>query len=293
MQITFDQVSYIYGKGTPFEKEALSNISLTIPSGAYVGIIGQTGSGKSTLIQHLNGILKPTSGRLKIGEWEIEQTTKLPPDFRKQVGLVFQYPEHQLFEETVEKDVAFGPLNYGCDRQTAYLRAREALDLVGLSYEEIKDRSPFQLSGGQMRRVAIAGVLAVQPDILVLDEPTAGLDPAGRKAILDGIYQIHRQRNMTTLLVTHSMEEAARYADLLIVLANGRVEMQGTPQEVFAQTARLRELALDVPETVALIAKLNERLPTELQVPANLYREEDLEAYLVNRLTAKPDRAGK
>ncbi|MCK9905650.1 ATP-binding cassette domain-containing protein, partial [Frankia sp. Cpl3] len=198
---------------------------------------------------------------------------------------VFQYPEHQLFEETVEKDVAFGPLNYGSDRQTALHRAREALNLVGLPFEEVKDRSPFQLSGGQMRRVAIAGVLAVHPEILVLDEPTAGLDPAGRKAILEGIYQIHRERKMTTLLVTHSMEEAARYADLLIVMANGRVEMLGTPEEVFSRTARLRELALDVPETVALVARLNRLLPVEKQLPYNLYREEDLAAYLLDRLT--------
>lgn len=284
MQITFDRVSHIYGKGTPFEKEALSDISLTIPSGAYVGIIGQTGSGKSTLVQHLNGLLKPTSGQIRVGEWVITPETKQLQDLRRNVGLIFQYPEHQLFEETVEKDVAFGPLNHGLPTETAIQRVKEAMELVGLSYEQVKDRSPFELSGGQMRRVAIAGVLAMQPSVLVLDEPTAGLDPAGRKAILEGIHQIHQERKTTTLLVTHSMEEVARYADLLIVLSNGRVVMQGRPDEVFAQSERLRQLSLDVPETVSLVTRLNQRLPRDKQIPYTLYREEDLQSYLLGLL---------
>jgi len=284
MQIAFNRVSHIYGKGTPFEKAALTDITLTIPSGAYVGIIGQTGSGKSTLVQHLNGLLKPTTGSITIGEWEFTPATKWKPEQRRKVGLVFQYPEHQLFEETVQKDVMFGPLNFDLPYEMAVERAREALRLVGLRYEEIKDRSPFQLSGGQMRRVAIAGVLAMQPKILVLDEPTAGLDPEGRRSILEGIYRIHREERLTTLLVTHSMEEAARYADWLIVMAEGRVALQGKPEDVFSQGELLRELSLDVPETIALVSACNQRLPAEKKLPYTLYREEDLEAYLLQRL---------
>jgi energy-coupling factor transport system ATP-binding protein len=284
MQITFEQVSHIYGKGTPFEKAALRDVTLTIPSGAFVGVIGQTGSGKSTLVQHLNGLLQPSSGTITIGDWVITPTNKLPHERRKHIGLVFQYPEHQLFEETVAKDVAFGPLNFDLPPEMAMARAKEALEIVGLSYNEVKDRSPFQLSGGQMRRVAIAGVLAMQPKVLILDEPTAGLDPAGRKEILESIYKIHRKQNLTTLLVTHSMEEAARYADWLIVMADGRVEMQGTPEEIFTQAERLRCLSLDVPETVALVTKLNERLPDDLKLPCSLFREEDLQRFLLQRL---------
>lgn len=284
MQITFEHVSYCYAIGTPFEKVALKDLSFTIPSGTFVGIIGQTGSGKSTLIQHLNALVKPTAGMVQIGEWQITAETKVPAALRKDVGLVFQYPEHQLFEETVAKDVAFGPLNFGATREEATAQAKEALAVVGLSWEQMMDRSPFQLSGGQMRRVAIAGVLAMQPKVLVLDEPTAGLDPAGRREILDNIYRIHQERKLTTLLVTHSMEEAARYADLLLVMADGEIAMMGPPAEVFSSGARLRELSLDVPASVDVRLKLNELLPFDKQLPADLYREEDLTAYLLQRL---------
>ncbi|WP_126424819.1 energy-coupling factor transporter ATPase [Brevibacillus marinus] len=284
MQIAFENVSYVYGKGTPFEKQALSDVSLTIPAGTYVGIIGHTGSGKSTLIQHLNGLLKPSSGVIRVGDWSITPDTKRTLELRKRVGLVFQYPEHQLFEETVLQDVAFGPRNMGLPEELALLRAREALETVGLPAAQWQDRSPFQLSGGQMRRVAIAGVLAMQPKVLVLDEPTAGLDPAGRKEILEAIYRIHKEQKMTTILVTHSMEEAARFADQLIVMAGGRVVMQGTPAEVFSEGERLLELSLDVPESVSLIRKLNARLPADKQLPRDLYREEAVVAYLLQRL---------
>lgn len=287
MQITLENVTHVYGKGTPFEKEALTDVSLTIPEGAFVGIIGQTGSGKSTLIQHLNGLLKPTSGVIRMGDLEITPSTKKTNEWRQIVGLVFQYPEHQLFEETIAKDVAFGPMNQQLPPEMVEARVREALSIVGLSYDEVKDRSPFQLSGGQMRRVAIAGVLALQPRVLVLDEPTAGLDPAGRKAILEGIHQIHHERKMTTVLVTHSMEEVSRYADHLIVMANGRVAMQGKPAEVFANSQELRQLSLDVPETVMLIRELNEQLPESEQIPLSLYKEEELEAYLVKKLASR------
>lgn len=285
MQITFDQVSHVYGKGTPFERAALHDISLTIPSGSFVGIIGQTGSGKSTLVQHLNGLLAPTSGTITLGDVVITPSRRLPHARRREIGLVFQYPEHQLFEETVAKDVSFGPLNFDMPPEMAELRAREALEIVGLDYDSVKDRSPFQLSGGQMRRVAIAGVLAMQPKVLVLDEPTAGLDPAGRKAILEGIYRIHREQGLTTLLVTHSMEEAARYADYLLVMAGGQVVLQGSPDEVFAQAEILRELSLDVPETVALLSQINQFLPDKEKLPTSLYREEELVAHLLERLS--------
>lgn len=286
MQITFDQVSHTYGKGTPFERLALHNISLTIPSGSFVGIIGQTGSGKSTLVQLLNGLLVPTTGRITIGDIVITPTQRFPHARRKEIGLVFQYPEHQLFEETVAKDVCYGPLNFELPQEMAEARAREALEVVGLDYHSIKDRAPFQLSGGQMRRVAIAGVLAMQPKVLVLDEPTAGLDPAGRKAILEGIYRIHREQQLTTLLVTHSMEEAARYADLLLVMAEGQVVLQGRPAEVFTQADKLRELSLDVPQTVSFISRFNQLLTDKDKLPISLYREEELIAHLLERLSA-------
>ena len=285
MQITFDQVSHIYGKGTPFERVALQDISLTIPSGSFVGIIGQTGSGKSTLIQHLNGLLAPSSGRILLGDVVITPSKRLPHAQRRDIGLVFQYPEHQLFEETVAKDVAYGPLNFDLPEAMVESRVRESLEVVGLDYESIKDRSPFHLSGGQMRRVAIAGVLAMQPKVLVLDEPTAGLDPAGRKAILEGIHRIHVEQGLTTLLVTHSMEEAARYADYLLVMAGGQVVLQGKPDEIFMQAERLRALSLDVPETVAFVSSLNQLLPGEANLQSSLYREEDLIAHLLERLS--------
>jgi energy-coupling factor transport system ATP-binding protein len=290
MQITFDQVSHIYGKGTPFERTALRDVSLTIPAGSFVGIIGQTGSGKSTLIQHLNGLLQPTSGTITLGDVKVTPREKMPHARRRDIGLVFQYPEQQLFEETVAKDVAFGPLNVDLPPDMVEVRVREALEIVGLDYETIKDRSPFHLSGGQMRRVAIAGVLAMQPKVLILDEPTAGLDPAGRKAILEAIYRIHREQRLTTVLVTHSMEEAARYADRLIVMAQGRAVLEGSPDEVFAHADRLRELALDVPETVALVTQLNQRLPEAERLPSSLYREEALIEHLLARLSVAKER---
>ncbi|MGN7471734.1 energy-coupling factor transporter ATPase [Brevibacillus sp. SAFN-007a] len=285
MQITFDQVSHIYAQGTPFERVALHDISFTIPSGSFVGIIGQTGSGKSTLIQHLNGLLLPSAGTITLGDTVITSKQRLPHAQRRNIGLVFQYPEHQLFEETVAKDVAFGPSNFDLPEAMVEARVREALEIVGLDYETIKDRSPFHLSGGQMRRVALAGVLAMQPKVLVLDEPTAGLDPMGRQAILEAIYRIHQEQKLTTLLVTHSMEEAARYADYLLVLAQGTVALQGRPDEVFMQAERLRELALDVPETVAFVSRLNQLLPDKDSLPNSVYREEELIAHLLERLS--------
>ncbi|USG66083.1 energy-coupling factor transporter ATPase [Brevibacillus ruminantium] len=290
MQITFEQVSHMYAVGTPFERLALQDVSLTIPSGSFVGIIGHTGSGKSTLIQHVNGLLQPTQGTIRLGDDTVTPTNKLPAESRRHIGLVFQYPEHQLFEETVAKDVAFGPLNFDMPADQVETVVREALQVVGLDYEKIRDRSPFLLSGGQMRRVAIAGVLAMQPQVLILDEPTAGLDPAGKKAILEAVYRIHREQKLTTLLVTHSMEEAARYADLLVVMAKGKVALVGKPDEVFAEAAFLQGLGLDVPDTVAFVSQLNQRLPQEQRLPASIYREEDLIGHLLARLSAVKER---
>ena len=221
MDITLEQVEYRYQANTPFERLAIKNINLTIPSGKFIAIIGHTGSGKSTLLQHLNALLQPTNGIVKIGETVIhsDKKEKALRHVRQKVGIVFQFPEHQLFEETVEKDICFGPMNFGVSKDEAIKRAKELIVQVGLT-EETLSKSPFDLSGGQMRRVAIAGVLAMDPDVLVLDEPTAGLDPRGRKEIMDMFYQLHKEKGLSTVLVTHSMEDAAKYADELVYHAS-------------------------------------------------------------------------
>lgn len=219
---------------TPFERLALYDINASIKEGSYVAVIGHTGSGKSTLLQHLNGLLKPTKGQISLGSTVIQagKKNKDLKKLRKKVGIVFQFPEHQLFEETVLKDISFGPMNFGVKKEDAEQKAREMLQLVGLS-EELLDRSPFELSGGQMRRVAIAGVLAMDPEVLVLDEPTAGLDPRGRKEIMDMFYELHQRGNLTTILVTHSMEDAAAYADEMIVMHKGTIQASGSPRDLF------------------------------------------------------------
>lgn len=253
MDITLRQVSYAYAAGTPFEKRALHEVDLTIPTGSYQAIIGHTGSGKSTVLQHLNAILKPTAGTVTIGEKVIEAGVK-PKELksvRSRVGIVFQFPEHQLFEETVEKDIMFGPMNFGVPEEEARRRAHELVGLLGLP-EGTLQKSPFDLSGGQMRRVAIAGVLAMDPDVLVLDEPTAGLDPRGRKEIMNLFARLHEEKNLTTILVTHSMEDAARFADRVAIMHSGRCVVEGTPQEVFAQDELLRDFRLELPQSVKL-----------------------------------------
>ncbi len=251
MHITFEKVSYSYSYGTPFEKRALHDIQLDIKSGEYLGVIGHTGSGKSTLLQHLNALLKPSSGTVTIGSNTILHDTKskkLRP-IRQKVGIVFQFPEHQLFEETVMKDICYGPMNFGTSRSEAERRARELIVKVGLP-EEVLDKSPFDLSGGQMRRVAIAGVLAMDPDVIVLDEPTAGLDPRGQKEIMDMFYDLHREKKLTTVLVTHSMEDAARYADTIAILKKGEIMRKGEPLHIFSDPEMLLDMGLDVPEVV-------------------------------------------
>lgn len=251
MDISLQQVGYLYGKDTPFEKRALQSVDATIHSGSYSAIIGHTGSGKSTLLMHLNGLLKPSEGIVKIGDTTITAGTKAKglKDVRRHVGIVFQFPEHQLFEETVEKDIMFGPMNFGVPEEEARRRAHQLIELLGLP-PEVAQQSPFDLSGGQMRRVAIAGVLAFKPSVLVLDEPTAGLDPRGRLEIMELFNRLHVEEKLTTILVTHSMEDAARYADNIIVMHNGSSVMSGTPQEVFADEERLTSFRLGLPRSV-------------------------------------------
>ncbi|MCQ6281416.1 energy-coupling factor ABC transporter ATP-binding protein [Bacillus sp. EB600] len=266
MDISLQQVEYRYQANTPFEHLAIQDVSIDIPTGTYMAIIGHTGSGKSTILQHLNALLQPTEGTVLIGNREIKahQKNKNLKDVRQKVGIVFQFPEHQLFEETVEKDIIFGPMNFGVSEQEAKRRARAALLQVGLA-EDILEKSPFDLSGGQMRRVAIAGVLAMDPDVIVLDEPTAGLDPRGRKEIMEMFYQLHQERKLSTILVTHSMEDAARYADQIVIMHQGRVVKQGTAEEIFSAPTELIKLGLDVPEVVRFQLKLEEKTGVKLE----------------------------
>ncbi|WP_167628320.1 energy-coupling factor ABC transporter ATP-binding protein [Listeria valentina] len=251
MAIKLEQLGFCYQKNSPFEKRALEDVTVSFEDGSYTAIVGHTGSGKSTLLQHLNALLLPTEGKITIFDREIlagEKQKKLK-NIRKKVGIVFQFPEAQLFEETVQKDICFGPLNFGVPLEEVEKRAREAIHEVGLT-EDILERSPFELSGGQMRRVAIAGVLAMEPEVLVLDEPTAGLDPSGRKEIMEMFYELHERKNLTTVLVTHSMEDAAQYAEKIVLMKEGTVDQIGTPREIFRESERLSELGLLVPEVV-------------------------------------------
>lgn len=260
MDITFKQVDYTYQANSPFEHKALKNLSFHLPGGSFTAIVGHTGSGKSTLLQHLNGLVRPTSGSVQIGEHTLEpkKKPKQAKELRKQVGIVFQYPEHQLFEETVEKDIAFGPRNFGVAEKEIAKRVKESAEAVGLDLS-LLSRSPFELSGGQMRRVAIAGVLAVRPRVLVLDEPTAGLDPRGQQEIMDMFYRLHKEQQLTTILVTHSMEDALTYADHMLVLDKGEKYMEGTPVEVFQDRQALQQVQLDVPEIFQFLQKTSER----------------------------------
>jgi len=260
MDISLQKIEYRYQANSPFERLAIKDVSIDIPTGTYMAIIGHTGSGKSTVLQHLNALLQPSKGIVKIGEHEIkaQQKNKNLKQVRQKVGIVFQFPEHQLFEETVEKDIIFGPMNFGVSETEAKKRARLALKQVGLA-EEVLEKSPFDLSGGQMRRVAIAGVLAMEPDVIVLDEPTAGLDPRGRKEVMDMFYTLHKERKLSTILVTHSMEDAARYADQIVIMQQGKVVKQGTPKEIFSSPADLVQMGLDVPEVVRFQLMLEEK----------------------------------
>lgn len=252
MDITFEKVGYTYQKGTPFQNKALYDIDLEIKTGSFTALVGHTGSGKSTILQHLNALMKPTEGKVTIGDREIlpETNNKNLKGIRKKVGIVFQFPEAQLFEETVEKDICFGPMNFGVPEEDAKVLAKEMLTLVGLD-ETYLDRSPFDLSGGQMRRVAIAGVLAMEPEVLVLDEPTAGLDPKGRKDMMEMFHQLYVTKGLTIVLVTHQMDDVADYADQMIVLEGGTIVKKGLPTEIFKETEWLEEKQLGVPTAVS------------------------------------------
>ena len=256
MSIKIENLTYVYMPKTPFEKKALDNVSLEIEDGEFLAVIGHTGSGKSTLIQHLNGLLKPASGKIYVDGTDItDKDTKLV-DIRKKVGLVFQYPEYQLFEETIAKDIAYGPTNLGLNEDEILRRVKKSMEMVGLDYDEYKDISPFELSGGQKRRVAIAGVIAMEPNVLILDEPTAGLDPAGRDDILEQIKFLHEKYNMTIILVSHSMEDVANIAKRVIVMNHGKVALEGTPAEVFKEVDKLESIGLAVPQVTYLIRNL-------------------------------------
>jgi energy-coupling factor transport system ATP-binding protein len=256
-------LTHTYSAGTPFEHKALDNMNFSVERGEFIGIIGHTGSGKSTLMQHLNGLLKPTSGKVLLDGEDIWSDKKLTRQARFRVGLVFQYPEYQLFEETVYKDIAFGPKNMGISRQEIDRRVREAASFVGLTESQL-EVSPFDLSGGQKRRVAIAGVIAMEPEVLILDEPTAGLDPVGREEILANIESYRRAKNATIMMVSHSMSDVARLTDRLLVLNGSHIAMDGTPGEVFTRAWELEEMGLDIPEVTRVFMRLKELgLPVE------------------------------
>lgn len=258
MAIRAEHLTYIYGKGTAFEQYALRDVSFEIPDGQFVGLIGHTGSGKSTLIQHLNGLIRATEGTIYVNGRNIYASDFDRKKLRTQVGLVFQYPEHQLFEADVFSDVCFGPNNMGLAKEEVEKRAREALQMVGLD-ESYDRQSPFELSGGQKRRVAIAGVLAMHPDVLILDEPTAGLDPKGRDEILDQVSALQAQRGLTVILVSHSMEDVAKYADRLIVMNAGSKVLDGTPKEIFREYRKLESMGLSAPQVTYVVQRLREQ----------------------------------
>ncbi len=270
-------LTHTYGIGTPFQRSAVENMSFDVADGEFLGVIGHTGSGKSTLIQHLNGLLRPTSGQILLEGKDIWAQPKKIRDVRFRVGLVFQYPEYQLFEETVYKDISFGPSNMGKTGDVLDRCVREAARLVGIRDDQL-EKSPFELSGGQKRRVALAGVLAMEPRVLVLDEPTAGLDPAGRENLLANIRDYHRNKNGTVIMVSHSMDEVARTADRVLVLKSARVLMEGTPKEVFGRADELLSAGLDVPQITRVAMALKAR---GLAVDPAVYTVEDLEKQLL------------
>ncbi len=257
MQLVLENVTHTYQPGSPFQATAIQNVSLTVEQGEFLALIGHTGSGKSTLAQHMNGLLKPTEGRVLLDGQDIHQKGYDKRAVRRAVGLVFQYPEHQLFEESVKKDIAFGPRNLGLPAAEVDIRVREALEKVGLSYDAMADKSPFELSGGQMRRVAIAGVLAMRPEVLVLDEPTAGLDPMGRDELLRMVAQLHKA-GATVVMISHNMDDVARYATRIAVMAHGQLAMADAPARVFARAAELTQMGLDVPQACQLAMRLRD-----------------------------------
>ena len=287
MSIVIENLNYVYMSGGPYETKALSDVNLTIEDGEFVGLIGHTGSGKSTLVQHLNGLLMPSSGKIMVDGMDLADKKTDRRAIRRKVGLVFQYPENQLFEETVEKDIAFGPKNLGLDEKEIDRRVRDAMRRVALDYDKLHERSVFELSGGQMRRVAIAGVLAMEPKVLVLDEPCAGLDPRGREEIMGLISDLHREAGTTIVMVSHSMDDVASLAERVIVMNHGEVAMDGAPREVFSRGEELRKMGLDVPQAVQLAEKLREK---GFDIPQGIYLVEEIKRE-IEKILGKGDAA--
>ncbi len=284
MSIKIENLTYIYMEGTPFEKKALDNVNINIKDGEFVALIGHTGSGKSTLIQHINGLLKPKSGTIIVEDTDITKKNVKLSSIRKKVGLVFQYPEYQLFEETIEKDIAFGPINLGLNEEEVNKRIKRAMKIVGLDYETYKSKSPFDLSGGQKRRVAIAGVVAMEPKVLILDEPTAGLDPKARDDIYNKIQDLRKEYNMTIILVSHSMEDVAKFADKILVMHEGKCILKGKPSDVFSNTDTLESVGLAVPEVTYLVKRLKQK---GFNISQNIYTVEQAKKELYNVLKSE------
>lgn len=278
MSIEIRNLTHTYSEGTAMRTVALEDVCMTIEDGEFLGIIGHTGSGKSTLVQHLNGLLKPTSGQVFIDGEDLNGEHVNRHALRQRIGLVFQYPEYQLFEETVAKDIAFGPKNQGLSKEDIDERVRYAMDCVHLDYQKYSERSPFELSGGQMRRVAIAGVIAMRPSVLILDEPTAGLDPRGRDRILSMLEQLHAEQHTTIVMVSHSMDDMARLATRLIVMAEGKILATGTPREIFSQEKMMMSAGLGVPQVASLCSTLRAK---GFDLPPDLYRPEELKEHIL------------
>ena len=290
MSLEVRHLTHRYSEGSAFSVVALNDVSLTIDDGEFIGIVGHTGSGKSTLVQHLNGLLKPSSGQVLIDGEDLNGEHVNRRALRQRIGLVFQYPEYQLFEETVAKDIAFGPKNQGLSPEEIDQRVRYAMDCVHMDYDHYAGQSPFELSGGQMRRVAIAGVLAMKPSVLILDEPTAGLDPRGRDRILSMLEELHARDRVTIIMVSHSMEDMARLATRLIVIAEGKILADGTPREIFAREEMMLSAGLGVPEAARLCRALRAK---GLDLPADLYRPDELKEHLLRIWQAKQASRGK
>lgn len=278
MPIEVRHLTHCYSEGSALSTVALDDICMTVEDGEFLGIIGHTGSGKSTLVQHLNGLLKPTSGQVFIDGEDLNGEHVNRRALRQRIGLVFQYPEYQLFEETVAKDIAFGPKNQGLSKEDIDERVRYAMDCVHLDYQKYSERSPFELSGGQMRRVAIAGVIAMRPSVLILDEPTAGLDPRGRDRILSMLEQLHAEQHTTIVMVSHSMDDMARLATRLIVMAEGKILATGTPREIFSQEKMMMSAGLGVPQVASLCSTLRAK---GFDLPPDLYRPEELKEHIL------------
>ena len=289
MPIEVKNLTHCYSEGNALKTVALNDVSFTVEDGEFLGIIGHTGSGKSTLVQHLNGLLKPSSGQILINGEDLNAEKTDRRALRQRIGLVFQYPEYQLFEETVEKDIAFGPKNMKLPEAEIEERVSWALECVHLDRATVGKKSPFELSGGQMRRVAIAGVLAMKPSVLILDEPSAGLDPMGRDAILTMVEELHARDHITILMVSHSMDDMARLATRLLVMSEGKIAAVGTPREIFSQPELLSSIGLDVPEAARLCARLRQE---GYDLPADLYRPEELKEHLLRLFGERKEGAG-